>query len=678
MTGRRVLPGRPGPLGATWDGLGVNFALFSAHATRVELCLFDAAGGTEVERIDLPETTHEVWHGYLPDASPGLVYGYRVHGPYEPDAGHRFNPNKLLVDPYARELIGRVTWNDALFGYRIGDPDLDLSFDDRDSAPFMPKCRVADPAFTWGRPAADPRPWEELVVYEAHVKGLTRDHRGIPESIRGSFAALGTDAVTAPLRELGVNAIELLPVHAFVDDRYLVEKGLSNYWGYNTLAFFAPEPRYLAGGDSREFAQAVNRLHAAGLEVILDVVYNHTAEGSELGPTLSLRGIDNRSYYRLVPDQPRYYLNDAGTGNTLAFRHPRVQQLTADSLRYWAETMRVDGFRFDLATVLSRENHDFDAQSGFLDFCAQDPVLARRRLIAEPWDLGPGGYRLGQFPPGWAEWNDRFRDGARRFWRGDPGSAGELALCLAGSPDLFAHRGRRPWASINFVTCHDGFTLQDLVSYEHKHNEANGEDNRDGSNENLSCNHGVEGPSDDPAIVAARARHRRNLLATLLLAQGTPMLLAGDESGNTQHGNNNAYAQDGPIGWLDRDPAQVDNALVSFVSRLLALRRSHGVHWSGRWASLQARDCDGTPRDPGELGDGAFTVALGDGDAALLFALNPGPDARDVTLPDGAWRPVVDTASPDGIPHDAPAPGVRLTVAPRSLQLLLPRGRADG
>jgi isoamylase len=573
----RVLEGLPFPLGSTWDGLGVNFAIFSAHATKVELCLFDIDGRREIERIELPEYTDEIWHGYLPDARPGTVYAYRVHGPYEPSAGHRFNPHKLLLDPYAKQLVGGLVWHDALYGYTIGAKDKDLSFDKRDSARYMPKCRVIDPAFTWGRERRPEIPWERTVLYEAHLRGYTMRHPAVPDELRGTFSGMMQQAVLDHLAGLGITAIELLPIHAFVDDRYLVEKKLRNYWGYNTIGFFAPQPRYLATPFVNEVKEMVSHLHEAGLELVLDVVYNHSAEGNELGPTLSFKGIDNASYYRLAPDR-RYYINDTGTGNTINVSHPRVLQMVTDSLRYWAQEMHVDGFRFDLATILGREPHGFDEGGGFLDTCRQDPVLSRTKLIAEPWDLGLGGYQVGRFPPGWAEWNDRYRDTVRAFWRGDEGRLPELAARITASADLFSKRGRRPWASINFITAHDGFTLHDLVSCNHKHNEANGEDNRDGHDHNLSANYGVEGPTDDPSILEVRWRQMRNMLATLLFSQGTPMLLAGDEFGRTQHGNNNAYAQDSEIGWVGWESlSDGGRSLCDFTRRLLALRVSKPV-----------------------------------------------------------------------------------------------------
>src|SRR5579884_2044705 len=524
----RLREGQPFPLGATWTGLGVNFALFSGNATKVELCLFDDQGEREIERIELPEFTDEVWHSFLPDARPGTIYGYRVHGPYEPEHGHRFNSNKLLLDPYAKAVVGNLEWDPAVFGYKMETGD-DTSFDVRDSAPFMPRCRVIDPAFTWGQDRVPRTPWERTVIYELHVGGYTKLHPGVRQELRGTYRGLSEPAVIDHIRDLGVTAVELLPIHTFVNDSHLSQKGLTNYWGYNTISFFSPTRRYAHVPDFAfaEFKEMVARLHDAGIEVILDVVYNHTAEGNELGPTLSFKGIDNASYYRLLPGQPRYYINDTGTGNTVNLSHPRVLQMVTDSLRYWAQEMHVDGFRFDLGTILAREPYGFDEGGGFLDSCRQDPVLSSVKLIAEPWDCGPGGYQVGGFPPGWAEWNDRYRDTIRKYWKGDPGQAPELASRMAASADVFNRRGRKPWASVNFVTAHDGFTLHDLVSYNDKHNEANGENNRDGNADNRSANHGVEGPTTDEKVNAIRQQQQRNMLATLLLSQGTPMLLAG-------------------------------------------------------------------------------------------------------------------------------------------------------
>jgi isoamylase len=569
--------GSPYPLGATFDGGGVNFAVFSAHATRMELCLFDPAGKRQVACYTLPEYTDQVWHGYLPNARPGQLYGYRAHGPYAPEEGHRFNPHKLLLDPYARMLHGQIRWSDALYGYRIRGARADLSFDRRDSAVAMPKCVVVDDAYHWRGERRPQVPWPETVVYEAHLAGLTNRLDGVMPNHRGTFAALANPRVIDHLVKLGITSIELLPVHAFAQDRHLIEKGLRNYWGYNTLAFFAPEPSYLSEGSLHEIRMAVTRLHNAGIEVILDVVYNHTAEGSELGPTLSFRGLDNASYYRLLHDNPRYYVNDTGTGNTVNCAHPRVVQMIADSLRYWVEAFHVDGFRFDLGVTLGRTDNGFDPNGALFTALRQDPVLAGVKLISEPWDIGLDGYQLGRHPPGLAEWNGRYRDIVRRFWQGEPGQRGPLAGSLHGSADLFDHAGRRPWASVNFVTAHDGFTLHDLVSYEHKHNEANGEDNRDGHDDNASRNWGVEGETDDPAIRAQRERMKRAMLATLLVSQGTPMLLAGDEFGRTQGGNNNAYCQDNEISWLDWSllDGEEGRSLAAFVARLTALRRRH-------------------------------------------------------------------------------------------------------
>jgi isoamylase len=572
-----VWPGRPHPLGATWDGEGVNFALFSAHAEKVELCLFDRSGNREEARIVLPEYTDEVWHAYLPDARPNLLYGYRVSGPYDPSNGHRFNANKLLIDPYVRSLHGKLRWSDAVFGYRVGSQRADLSFDRRDNARQIPKCRVIESAFTWGEDRRPQTPWEETIILELHVRGTTIKHPDIDAAHRGTFAGLHSPAMIDYLLDLGVTAVELLPIHAAVDDRHLLERGLANYWGYNSIAYFAPDPRLLATNSIAGFKTMVKRLHDAGIEVILDVVYNHSGEGNQLGPTLSFRGIDNASYYRLDSDR-RFYQDVTGTGNTLNLDHPRVLQLVMESLRYWVLEMHVDGFRFDLGTALARENGDYGQGSAFFDAIRQDPVMAGVKLIAEPWDIGPYGYQLGNFPPGWAEWNGQYRDTVRRFWKGDQGLVAELASRLAGSSDIFGSRGRRPWASINFITVHDGFTLQDLVSYNDKHNEANGEDNRDGSNADNSWNCGVEGPTSDPDLVALRDRQKRNLLATLLLSLGVPMLLAGDEIGRTQRGNNNAYCQDNEISWFDWEHIRPeDQDLRRFVRYLIHLRRRHRV-----------------------------------------------------------------------------------------------------
>jgi isoamylase len=572
-----VWPGRPYPLGSTWDGEGVNFALYSEHAEKVDLCLFDPSGKRETLRVPLPEQTDMVWHGYLPEVRPGQLYAYRVYGPYAPEQGHRFNHHKLLLDPYGKQIQGAVRWSDSNFGYRVGHKQEDLSFDRRDDAAAMPKNRVIDAAFTWGTDRPPCIPWHETVIYELHVKGFTMCHPDVPANLRGTYGALATAPIIEHLTRLGVTSIELMPVHSFVDDRQLVERGLRNYWGYNSIGFFAPETRYLATDSISEFKTMVKTLHSAGLEVILDVVYNHTAEGNHLGPTLSLKGIDNSAYYRLVHDNLRYYKDYTGTGNTLNMQHPRVLQLIMDSLRYWVLEMHVDGFRFDLAATLARELHEVNRLGAFLDIIHQDPVLSQVKLIAEPWDLGEGGYQVGNFPVGWAEWNDHYRDTVRAYWKGDSGVVGDLAYRLTGSSDLYASSGRRPYASVNFITAHDGFTLQDLVSYNEKHNEANGEDNRDGNNNNLSWNCGIEGPTDNPDIQALRAKQKRNLLAILLLSQGVPMLYAGDAIGHTQMGNNNAYCQDNSISWLSWELRPQDRDLLAFVQRMINFRKRHAV-----------------------------------------------------------------------------------------------------
>jgi glycogen operon protein len=573
----RVREGLPYPRGASWDGKGVNFAVYSAHATKVEVCLFQE--DQEIERVELPEYRDETFHGYVPDLAPGQVYGYRVHGPYAPEEGHRFNPNKLVLDPYARAHIGELKWHPAVFGYKVGDPQADLSFDERDSAPFMPKCVVVDPDFDWAKEKVwRPVPWDRTIIYETHVRGYTKQHPKVPEHQRGTFAGFSNEEVIQYVKSLGITTVELLPVHTFINDSFLLERGLTNYWGYNSIGFFAPDPRYAADKAKtlQEFKEMVARFHDAGLEVVIDVVYNHTAEGNELGPTLSFKGLDNASYYRLMPDRKRYYINDTGTGNTLNLSHPVVIQMVCDSLRYWHQEMHVDGFRFDLGTILAREPAGFDTYNGFMKAVMQDPVLHRVKLIAEPWDCGPGGYQLGRFPPGWAEWNDQFRDTVRDYWRGEA-LPKALAPRLCGSPDIFNRRGRQPWASVNFITAHDGFTLNDLVTYNDKHNEANGEGNRDGHSHNRSWNHGAEGPEVDEPIRALRKRQMKNLLATLLLSQGTPMLLAGDEFARTQRGNNNAYCQDNEISWVDWNHDERAQRLISFVRKLIGLRQQYPV-----------------------------------------------------------------------------------------------------
>jgi glycogen operon protein len=572
-----VWPGQAYPRGATWDGAGVNFSLFSAHAERVELCIFDDAGRHEIQRLNIRERTDANWHAYLPEARPGLLYGYRVHGPYDPERGHRFNPHKLLIEPYAKHLQGPLLWSDAHFGYRTGHAKADLSFDRRDSAAGTPKCRVIDPAFTWGDDRPPGIPWHDTVIYEAHVRGVSIRHPQVPPRLRGTYAGLASAPIVDHLVRLGVTAIELMPVHFFVDDRHLLETGLRNYWGYNTLGFFAPEMRYSSTGRISEFKTMVKVLHSAGIEVLLDVVYNHTAEGNQMGPTLAFRGIDNASYYRLLADNPRFYMDFTGTGNTLNLQHPNVLQMIMDSLRYWVTEMHVDGFRFDLASALARELHDVDRLGSFFDTIGQDPVLSQVKLIAEPWDVGSGGYQVGNFPPGWNEWNDKYRDTLRGYWKGDAGRIGECARRISGSADLYEASGRKPHASINFITAHDGFTLDDLVSYNDKHNEANGEGNRDGHNENRSWNCGVEGPSDDAVVLALRRRQKRNVLASLLLSQGVPMILGGDELSRTQRGNNNAYCQDNEISWTDWNLDERRREFLEFVRRIVRLRREHPV-----------------------------------------------------------------------------------------------------
>jgi len=665
----RLLPGSPYPLGATFDGLGVNFAVYSANADGIDLCVFDSTGKRELRRYPLTEWTDEVWHGYLPDMEPGLLYGYRAHGRYEPEAGHRFNPNKLLLDPYARKLAGSIRWTDALHGYRVGSRKDDLSFDKRDSAPAMPKGVVVDDHWDWARDTRPNTPWSDTVIYEAHVKGLTRLMELVPARERGTYAALGHPAVIGHLQRLGVTAIELLPIQAFTQDRFLQEKGLRNYWGYNTLAFFAPEASYMAGDHQDELRRAVHRLHKAGIEVILDVVYNHTCEGSERGPTLSWRGLDNASYYRLAPEA-RYTINDTGTGNTLNMSKARVIQMVADSLRYWATSFGIDGFRFDLGLTLGREATGFDPGSAFFDVLRQDPVLGRLKLIAEPWDVGPGGYQLGNFPPGFAEWNDQYRDTVRRFWRGDAGERSNLAARMAGSGDLFDRRARRPWASVNLLSAHDGFTLADTVAYESRHNEANQEDNRDGHSENCSRNWGVEGPTDDPDINDARARVMRSMLVTLLTSLGTPMLVAGDEFGRTQGGNNNAYCQDNAISWLDWQAAASDEgaALIDFTARLTALRRRYPALRAPAFLHGQASPTQGVQdlewfdergqtlsAEDWQNPDGralAMRRAVGTDDGGVemvTLLLNGSADVLSFHLPDppGARTVLIDSARPD-------------------------------
>ncbi|GAA5234152.1 glycogen debranching protein GlgX [Verticiella sediminum] len=694
----RLAPGLPHPLGATADGLGVNFAVFSAHASRIELCIFDASGRKELARLPLPECTDEVWHGYLPDAGAGLVYGYRAYGPYEPRHGHRFNPHKLLLDPYAKLLTGPLRWSDALFGYRLNHARQDLTFDRRDSAPAMPKAIVMEDAFNWSDSRRPRTAWNDTVIYEAHIRGLTMQNERVRTDLRGTFAALTERSFIDHLVKSGVTAIELLPVHAFLQDRFLLERGLRNYWGYSTLSFFAPEPAYLSSNNLNEVRAAVRRLHAAGIEVILDVVYNHTCEGNHMGPTLSWRGLDNASYYRLVHGDERYYLDYTGTGNTVNLSHPRVLQMVTDSLRYWAGAFRVDGFRFDLGVTLGREGTGFDPGSGFFDVMLQDPMLSRLKMISEPWDLGPDSYQVGNHPPGFAEWNDKFRDGVRKFWRGDDGMRGELAARLVGSADMFDRRHRRPWASVNFITAHDGFTLQDLVSYNEKHNEANQEDSRDGHNENASNNWGAEGPTEDAEINQTRLRVKRAMQATLLLSNGTPMLLAGDEFHNSQQGNNNAYCQDNELSWLDWSAAASPEgqALQSYVARLTALRRAHpSLHFS-RYVAADAGvapemnaiawfDFDASPMTHAAWEDGAGRLlslrracldAAGALDLSVLMINGHEEDVEFTAPPCGPshrWEVALDSADPEQ--PAALGEDDKLNVRARSMVVLIGRPR---
>jgi isoamylase len=698
ITESGIREGLPHPLGATWDGQGVNFALFSANATRLELCLFDDSGERETARIELPEFTDEIWHGYVPDVRPGSIYGYRVHGPYEPSAGHRFNPKKLVLDPYARGHFGDLEWHPAVFGYQLESGD-DTTFDERDSAPFMPKCVVVDPNFDWkGDPGRHTVPWEHTIVYELHIRGFTKLHPKLPKEWCGTYKGLSNEIIEY-MKSLGISSVELLPIHTFIDDSLLLDKGLTNYWGYNSIGFFAPDPRYAHEREQtlREFKEMVARLHDAGLEVILDVVYNHTAEGNQLGPTLSFKGIDNASYYRLLPEEPRYYINDTGTGNTLNLDHMRVIEMVTDSLRYWASETHVDGFRFDLGTILAREAKGFDNQSGFLKACCQDPELRTVKLIAEPWDCGPGGYQVGAFPPGWAEWNDKFRDTVRDFWRGEaPASAIAPRLCASG--DIFNHRGRKPWACVNFITAHDGFTLNDLVSFNDRHNEANLEDNKDGHADNRSSNCGVEGPTDDEEVDALRARQRRNFLGTLLLSQGTPMLLAGDEFARTQQGNNNAYCQDNEISWVDWSCADEHQPLIRFVRQLTGLRHKYPILRRRRFLTgiyneelgikdvtwINASGAEMKPEEWGDISMECFGMLM-DGraqptgirrrgeDATLLMVLNGFHDLVGFTLPETVggwhWQLLIDTNLPEDAEMGSFATGEVYGVTGRSLLL---------
>lgn len=653
-------------LGAVFDGEGVNFAVFSENATKIELCLFSPDAQYETTRLALPDRTGSVWHGYVPGLKPGALYGYRAHGPCEPDQGHRFNPMKLLADPYARAFHGRWTSVKETLGYDAAGPESSGGPCKIDSAPFVPKCIVPEVETEWQGTPAPRRSWSETVIYEAHVKGLSRLHPDVPEELRGTYEALGCDAIIDHLQSLGVTALELLPVHAFLDDGFLVERGLTNYWGYNSLGFFALEPRYFGPSGADGFRQAIDRLHRAGIEVILDVVYNHTAEGDHRGPTLSFRGLDNAAYYSLQASYAQYYVNDTGCGNTVAVNHPFVMRMVLDSLRFWVEVMGVDGFRFDLATTLGREPHGFDLFGGFFDAIRQDPVLSRCKLIAEPWDIGPGGYQLGGFPADWGEWNDRFRDTARKFWRGDTHAAQDLAGSILGTASVFDHSGRKSFSSVNFVAAHDGFTLADVTRYRDKHNEANGESNADGHGHNLSDNCGVEGDTDDIAILARRAQRARNLLATVFLSQGTPMLLAGDELGRTQRGNNNTYCQDNETSWIDW--ANSDHDLLDFTQRLVALRRKNPVLRQGHYLHGRERT-DGKPdvawssleggtlnwRDPSLDGfclhiRGVAETSFSD-EGTVLIVVNGGDNDRRVLPPDPGggldWERVLDTAAPE-------------------------------
>jgi len=678
-----VWRGQPYPLGATWDGEGVNFALFSEHADQAILCLFDVKGKHEITHVPLRERTGQVWHGYLPEARPGLLYGYRVHGPHRPEEGHRFNPHKLLLDPYAKAIAGPMQWSDAQFGYRLGGRTEDLSINTRNSAPGMPKCQVVDSAFFWGDDRRPHTPWRNTLIYELHVRGFTMRHSELPVELRGTYAGLACGPVIDYLKALGVTAVELLPVHYFSDERLLLDRGLRNFWGYSTLGYFAPNPRYAATDNPvAEVKSMVKALHSAGIEVILDVVYNHSAEGNHFGPTLSFRGLDNASYYRLVPGQPRYYMDYTGCGNTLNTAHPRVLQMVMDSLRYWVQEMRVDGFRFDLAATLARDKKGEVDQAGtFMDVIQQDPLLSQVKLIAEPWDVGENGYQVGQFPGGWSEWNGKYRDVVRDYWRGEGGLIGDLAYRLTGSADLYEHNGRHPHASINFVTAHDGFTLYDLVSYNERHNEANGEDNQDGDSHNRSWNCGTEGDTSDPAILALRLHQRRNFLTTLLLSQGVPMLLAGDEVGRTQRGNNNAYCQDNEISWFDWDISWLpeNRELLAFTQRLIQIRQQHptfrrrhffrGIHGEGvrdiLWFNPDGREIDDDEWThdyarclglylPGDgLGDwDERGHVLEDDDFLLLFNAHHEevPFILPVLRENPVFEVLIDTALPQGRP----------------------------
>ena len=715
---RNVLPGKPFPQGATWDGTGVNFALYSEGAERVELCFFDDLGN-QTDCCFLTERSGNVWHGYLPGLKPGQAYGYRVHGPYHPSTGQRFNGSKLLIDPYAKALAGSVDWNAPVFAYKLGEDD--LSRDDQDDAAAVPKCIVSSPHFDWANDRPPLVPMNETVIYEAHVKGMTARHPDVPEELRGTYAGLASPPVVEYLKKLGVTAVELMPVHAFLDDKQLIEKGLSNYWGYNTINFFAPDARYSSRGDRGdqvgEFKQMVRSLHNAGMEVILDVVYNHTAEGNHMGPTLSFRGVDNATYYRTVADTPRYYMDYTGCGNTLNVRHPQVLKLIMDSLRYWVLEMHVDGFRFDLAAALARELHEVDRLSAFFDVINQDPVISQVKLIAEPWDVGEGGYQVGNFPSLWAEWNGKYRDVVRRYWKGDDGQLAELGYRLTGSSDLYQRDGRHPSASVNFVTAHDGFTLNDVVSYNDKHNEANGEENRDGANDNHSWNHGEEGATSNPELIELRERQKRNLMATLLLSQGVPMICGGDELGRTQGGNNNAYCQDNEISWLDWTMNASRQKLIAFTRKLIEVRREHpnlrrrkfflgeeinpahvreqeiagqtvkNIIWvrpdgnemtEDEWGAGWVR-CLGLQLS-GKLLDHVNAIGEPITDDTFLILLNPHWEPIQFFMPqlrDSVWELLLDTRSPDPLEPVHVKPGETYELINRSLALFREREPAD-
>ncbi|MCC7105763.1 MAG: glycogen debranching protein GlgX [Chloroflexi bacterium] len=707
----RVWPGRPYPLGATWDGEGVNVALYSENATAVDLCLFDSPGDdVEGVRIRLPELTAHVWHGYVPELKPGQLYAYRVFGTFAPELGLRFNPSKLLIDPYARAIQGQVDWDAPIFSYPLGHARGDLAMDGRDSAWGMPRCVVVDPRFDWGNDRRPAIPWHQSIIYEVHVKGFTARHPDVSEELRGTYAGLASPAAIKHFKSLGITAVELLPIHSFVDDKFLLDKGLTNYWGYNTLNYFSPEARYSSSGDMgeqiAEFKSMVKALHAAGIEVILDVVYNHTCEGNHLGPTLSFRGIDNTVYYRLTDDEPRYYMDYTGTGNSLDATHPQVLKLIMDSLRYWVREMHVDGFRFDLASTLAREAHDVSRFSAFFDISHQDPTLSQVKLIAEPWDVGEGGYQVGNFPVLWAEWNGKYRDVIRSFWKGDGGLIDDVAYRLTGSSDLYQSDGRRPYASINFVTAHDGFTLHDLVSFTEKHNEANGENNRDGTDDNRGWNCGHEGPTDDVAVQICRRQQTRNMLATLLFSQGVPMICGGDEIGRTQQGNNNAYCQDNALSWHDWSLDEERERLLEFTRRLVQIRHEQPVlrrrkFFQGRRIrGSEIKDITWLSPNGQEMTDEewstAFARSLGmrlsgrgldeyderglriDGDTLLLL-MNAHYEDLEFTLPadghHGRWELLVSSAENEAaVLGESFAPNEQFRLVGRSLALLRDRG----